>query len=168
MGIFIFSRCPLDTLWVAEMGSSKASRGSCLAARNIPVCQERCPYTCYTVWQWPWLIIPICFRPCSCRSQCFFYLVTPLYTQRHGLAKYKDTKTKCRLYWCLIEFIDWRNGQLCWYFRPSSVNYCPSNLLSSSPPSHTMLKYSTYIQTVCACMGGWGVELCWRPYSAGV
>ncbi len=22
---------------------------------------------------------------------------------------YEDTKTKCRLYWCLIEFIDWRN-----------------------------------------------------------
>jgi hypothetical protein len=29
----------------------------------------------------------------------------------HGLIKYKDTKTKCRLYWCLIEFIDWRYRQ---------------------------------------------------------
>jgi hypothetical protein len=25
----------------------------------------------------------------------------------YGLINYKDTKTKCRLYWCLIEFIDW-------------------------------------------------------------
>ncbi len=25
---------------------------------------------------------------------------------------------KCRLYWCLIEFKDWRNNQSCWYFRP--------------------------------------------------
>ncbi len=25
---------------------------------------------------------------------------------------------KCRLYWCLIEFIDWRYSQSCWYFRP--------------------------------------------------
>ncbi len=24
----------------------------------------------------------------------------------------------CRLYWCLIEFIDWRYSQSCWYFRP--------------------------------------------------
>ena len=27
--------------------------------------------------------------------------------QHHGLINYKDTKSKCRLYWCLIEFIDW-------------------------------------------------------------
>jgi hypothetical protein len=25
---------------------------------------------------------------------------------------------KCRLYWCLIEFIDWRYIHLSWYFRP--------------------------------------------------
>ncbi len=24
----------------------------------------------------------------------------------YGLVNYKDTKTKCPLYWCLIEFID--------------------------------------------------------------
>jgi hypothetical protein len=34
----------------------------------------------------------------------------------HRLNNYKDTK--CRLYWCLIEFIDWRYSQSCWYFRP--------------------------------------------------
>jgi hypothetical protein len=51
----------------------------------------------------------------------------------HRLIIYKDTKNKCRLYWCLIEFIDWRYSQSCWYFRPSSVNYCFSNLLSGSP-----------------------------------
>jgi hypothetical protein len=27
-------------------------------------------------------------------------------TVYHGLITYKETKTKCRLYWCLIEFID--------------------------------------------------------------
>ncbi len=41
---------------------------------------------------------------------------------------------------CLSEFIDWRYNQSCWYFRPSFVNCCPSNLLSGSslrpsPPS---------------------------------
>ncbi len=52
----------------------------------------------------------------------------------HGLITYKDTKTKCRLYWRLIEFIDRRYSQSCWFFRPSFGYFCPSNLLSSSPP----------------------------------
>jgi hypothetical protein len=34
----------------------------------------------------------------------------------HGRRNYKDTKS--RLYWCLIEFLDWRYSQLCLYFRP--------------------------------------------------
>ncbi len=35
---------------------------------------------------------------------------------------------------CLIEFIDCTYSQSCWYFWLSFVNYCPSNLLSGSPP----------------------------------
>ncbi len=30
----------------------------------------------------------------------------------------KTPNPKCRLDWCLIEFIDWRYRQSCWYFRP--------------------------------------------------
>ncbi len=30
----------------------------------------------------------------------------------------KTQNPKCRLYWCLIDFIDWRYSQACWYFRP--------------------------------------------------
>ncbi len=61
-------------------------------------------------------------------------------SQTHGRNNYKDTKTKCRLNWGLIEFIDWRYYQSGWYFRPSFVNYCPSNLSlvhlpHPSPPS---------------------------------
>jgi len=33
---------------------------------------------------------------------------------------------------CLSEFIDWRYSQSKGYFRPSFVNWCPSNLLSGS------------------------------------
>jgi superfamily II DNA/RNA helicase len=33
---------------------------------------------------------------------------------------------KCRLYWCLIEFIGW--------LSTGFVNYCPYNLLSDYPP----------------------------------
>jgi hypothetical protein len=30
----------------------------------------------------------------------------------------KTPNTKCRLYWCLIGFINWRDSQSWWYFRP--------------------------------------------------
>ncbi len=76
---------------------------------------------------------------CAC-FHCEISLVRGIeefYGQEHGLFSCKDTKTKCRLYVCLIEFIDWRYSQSCWYFLPSFVNYCVplySNLLSGSPP----------------------------------
>ncbi len=65
----------------------------------------------------------------------------------HELNNCKDTKTKCRLYWCLIEFIDWRYSQSCWYFRSCFVKYAPLTLSGR---------------------GLGGVQLYWRPYSAGV
>jgi hypothetical protein len=34
-----------------------------------------------------------------------------------------------RLYWCLIEFIDWTHSQSCCYFSTGFVKHCPSNLL---------------------------------------
>ncbi len=35
-----------------------------------------------------------------------------------GRNNYEEPNPKCRLYWCLIEFIDWRCTQSCWYFQP--------------------------------------------------
>ncbi len=35
----------------------------------------------------------------------------------HGRKTLKTHNPKCRLHWCIIEFIDWRYSQLCWYFR---------------------------------------------------
>ncbi len=101
---------------------------------------------------------------------------------RHGLINNKDTKTKCRHLknlpekglrgGCLLEFIDWGSSQSCWYFRPSFVNCCPSNLLSgwlaSPPPPHPSCVEEEYIQTVSGWEGVEGVESYWRPYSAGV
>ncbi len=62
-----------------------------------------------------------------------------------------NTKANCwpvkgRYGRCLSEFRDWRYSQSCWYFRPSCVNCCPSNLLSGSttPPPPQLLK-SHYI-----------------------
>jgi hypothetical protein len=48
----------------------------------------------------------------------------------------KTPNPKCRLYWCLIEFIDWRYSQSCWYFRPSFVNYSIAPLTLSLVSSH--------------------------------
>ncbi len=44
-----------------------------------------------------------------------------------------DTNPKCRLYWCLIECIDWRYNQSCWYFRP------PSCKLPSAPLTFSLV-----------------------------
>jgi hypothetical protein len=99
----------------------------------------------------------------------------PIVSTMHELINYKDTRPKCRLYWCLIEFIDWRYSQSCWYFWPSFVTYCPfcellppfSCSLPTSPPSQS--QSILYTDSVwLGWGGGGGVELCWRPYSAGV
>ncbi len=85
-------------------------------------------------------------------------------SSEHGLINYKDAKAKCchLKTWhieglCgrwLSEYVEWRYSKSCWYFRPSFVNYCPTNLLSGlippPPPVHRQ------------CMaggggGGWGV-----------
>jgi hypothetical protein len=43
---------------------------------------------------------------------------------------------KRRLYWCLIEFIDWRYSQSCWYFRPLLWTSAPLTFsLVHLPPS---------------------------------
>jgi hypothetical protein len=50
----------------------------------------------------------------------------------HGLVNYKRHLNYISSFNRV--YIDWRYNQSCWYFRTSFVNYCPSNLLSSSPP----------------------------------
>jgi hypothetical protein len=120
----------------------------------------------YPAWVscWSWS------RPFSQSSPLYRSLFYSL-SLRSPLINYKGTTTKRRLYLCLREFIERRYCQSCWYFWPSFVNYCPSNLLSGSPPPplppFIKSKYSIYRQ--CVAVRGWGgVELCWRPYSAGV
>ncbi len=52
---------------------------------------------------------------------------------------------------CLSGFIDWKYSQSCWYFRPSFVNFCPSNLFSGSnpPPIPYVNMFTVYTYTVC-------------------
>jgi hypothetical protein len=47
----------------------------------------------------------------------------------------KTPNPKCRLYWCLIEFRDWRYSQSWWYFRPVVWTSAPlPSLQFTSPP----------------------------------
>jgi hypothetical protein len=108
----------------------------------------------------------------------------------HGRINYKDTKPKYRLFFkidqltdfaalCLIYFIDWRYIHSWLVFSTQFVNCClhgrrnytcvllPLYLLSDRLPPLPKLNVQ-YIHTVCGCGGGGGVELCCRPYSAGV
>ncbi len=51
-----------------------------------------------------------------------------------------------------LTYRDWKYSQSCWYFRPSFVNCCSSNLLSGStlPPPHLpcLNKYTVYTYTL--------------------
>ncbi len=61
----------------------------------------------------------------------------------------KTQNPTCRLYWCLIEFIDWRYSQSCWYFW-SLLWACavPSAFSLTSPTPPPLPKVNVqYIKT---------------------
>ncbi len=84
-----------------------------------------------------------------------FFLLPTTVLQLQWLIDYKDTKTKCRLYWCSMEFIDWRDSQSYWYFRPSFVNYSPLTfpLVHLPLPPFPVLNYSIHGQCGWEGMG---------------
>ncbi len=59
----------------------------------------------------------------------------------------KKQNPKCHLHWCLIEFIDWRYSQSCWYFPP---------LLSTVVPLLSQSKRTVYTDSVWLWGGGEG------------
>jgi hypothetical protein len=60
-----------------------------------------------------------------------------LISYMHGRRNYKSPSPKCRLYWRLIEVIDWRYSHSCRYFRPAlwSIALLAFSLVSSHLPS---------------------------------
>jgi hypothetical protein len=74
-------------------------------------------------------------------------------TMDDGTIKTQDPK--CRLYWCLKEFIDWRYSHVGIFFNPL-VNCCPSTFSLTSPRPPPSQKNLENKQTVCGC-GGVGV-----------
>ncbi len=69
----------------------------------------------------------------------------------------KTPNPNCRLYWCLIEFVDWRYSQSCWYFRPllwtSALHW-----LTFPPPLPCVNKW----------MGSGCVESIYRSYTLSI
>ncbi len=58
----------------------------------------------------------------------------------------KTPNPKFRLYWCFIEFIDWRYCQSCWYFDPACelvalLTFSLVHLPSNPPPPPCVNKY---------------------------
>ncbi len=74
----------------------------------------------------------------------------------------KTPNPKCRLYWGLIEFIDWRYSQSCWYFRPAlwSIAALTFSLVSSPLTPFPVWISILYTRTQCVRGGGvWGQRM---------
>ncbi len=74
----------------------------------------------------------------------------------------KTPNPKCRLYWCLLEFIDWRHSQSCWYFRPLLWTSAPLTFSLVHLPPPPSPPFPVWISTgVCTvfiqCVTGEGV-----------
>jgi hypothetical protein len=94
--------------------------------------EEKCPYPPYTCKENRRVIfvLPILMVAGSSRPTIFdgrMHRVNWLHCHAYTICKttsimdqitIKIPSPKCRPYWCFIEFIDWRDSQSYWYFRP--------------------------------------------------
>ncbi len=75
---------------------------------------------------------------------------------------------KCRHFWCLIEFIDWRYSQSCWYFRPllwtsASLTFSLVDL-SLLPPFPVWISTGVCFHTLCSRGAEGRDRVVWRAY----
>ncbi len=70
----------------------------------------------------------------------------------------KTPNTKCRPFWCLIEFIDWRCSQSCWCFGPS-CKLLPLYLISDLPHPYPPCQSKHTVYTDSGWL--WGVRGFW-------
>ncbi len=71
----------------------------------------------------------------------------------------KTQHPKCRLYWCLMKFIDWRYSQSCWYFRPLLWTVAPLPSLWPPPPPPLPKVNVQYTDSVWLWGGPWVVHI---------
>ncbi len=72
----------------------------------------------------------------------------------------KTPNPKCRISWCLIEFIDWKYCQPCWYSPPllwtsAPLTFSLVHLPHPPPPSLCEYWISTGICNYSVCNRGW-------------
>ncbi len=107
---------------------------------------------------------------CICTG---IYLTLPSSFKPCDQITIKTPNPKCHLYWCLIEFIDSRYCQSCWYCRPLLWTSTPSKTLTFSlvhlPPSHFPVWISTGVCVYTVCnrgrRGSGCVESIYRIYT---
>jgi hypothetical protein len=106
-----------------------------------------------------WIVFSFLFVPLSILRKLSYFVLAHRQLFEHRLINYNIDMSSskkidlCRDFAAGVEFmfIGWRYSQSCGSFRPSFVNYCPSNLLSGStfhPLTHLPCVKVQYIQTV--------------------
>ncbi len=111
----------------------------------------------------------LCFRCCWQRLNKTE--VKSLKIERKRLLKTMDELTikepnpKCRLHWCLIEFIDWRYSHV--GNLDSSCELAPTNLLTGSPPPPLpgVNKYRGGLCIYTVQCVTWGDRVVWRAFT---
>ncbi len=78
----------------------------------------------------------------------------------------KTPNPKCRLFWRLIEFIEWRCSQSYWYFRPLLWTSAPLTFSLVDPPPPRVNEYRGMFYPCLTGGGGWD-QVVWRA-STGV
>jgi hypothetical protein len=78
-------------------------------------------------------LVPV---PRPVRESGFMEATKPPSARTMDYITLKTPNPKCRLYWCLIGFLDWRYSQSCWYFRLALWTIAPItfSLVSYTPP----------------------------------
>ncbi len=76
----------------------------------------------------------------------------------------KTPNSKSRIYWCIIEFIEWRYSQSCWNFRPLFWTSAPLtfSLVHLPHPFSVWISTGLCIYTVCNGGGGGDLRVVWR------
>ncbi len=97
-------------------------------------------------------------RPLSVRPLKRHYTSTSIPWTMDQISIIKTPNPKCRLYWYLIEFLDWTYNQSCWYFRPLLRTRAPLtfSLIHLSPPLPFPLWISTGLHVFIQCVTGGG------------
>ncbi len=97
----------------------------------------------------------ICWNTPACMAtvNLFFFIIqiqqdsagfqTTVQIIMDQISRLKTPNPKCRLYWCLLEFKDWRYSQSCWYFLPllwtrATLSIKPSFWLIYPPPPRSL------------------------------